>query len=112
MNYTMKQIFEIYPALFMITPRRENKFSGFYQDRKNEEHKLYKETDNGFNLSLPHVHYGNCMVNPAHTLVTLNLSNVIGAAPEFELPDALLGKLKTENFQGKQYIITYVPIVN
>ncbi len=108
----MKKIFEIYPALFMITPRRENKFSGVFHDRMNNEHKLDKETDNGYDLSHPHVHYGNCIVNAAHTLVTLNLSNVIGAAPEFELPDTLLGKLKTENFQGRQYIITYVPVVN
>ncbi len=108
----MKQSFEIYPALFRITPRSKNSIPGINLNNICNENNQCKETDNGSELSHPHVHYGSCVVNVAHTLVTLNFGNVIGNTSEFELPDSLLGRLKSETFKGKHYIISYVPVLN
>jgi len=108
----MKQFFEIYPAVFVLTTTVKN-----HQTEKNLfEHGKnpvsYRETDTGYDLAHPHVHYGNCAVNDAHTQLTLCVGNISQPDSQFELPDKLLAQLKTKTFQGKRYVITFVPVKN
>ena len=108
----MKRSFEIYPALLRITPRRIRKIPGntlLDFPKKNDEQ---IERYSGHDISFPHIFYGDCMVNAAHTLVTLTLGKVLKIASPFELPDSILNQLNSQTFQGKDYMITYVPVMN
>jgi hypothetical protein len=108
----MKRSFEIYPALFRITPRKIRKVPGIslFDYPKKSEGQI--EKCSGHDISFPHIFYGNCMVNAAHTLVTLTLGKVLKIASPFELPASILNQLNIQTFQGKDYVITYVPVMN
>src|SRR4030095_10714607 len=108
----MKQSFEIYPALFAITQRANNKISWINHNDACKENNLYDELIDACELSHSHLHYGNCIVNTAHTLITLIIGNTIATDSEFEIPDSLFRGLETKNFHGKQFIISYVPVLN
>jgi hypothetical protein len=107
----MKQFFEIHPALFVLTSR-ENQLTAMNFFEKGKNPVLYRETDTGYDLAHPHVHYGMCEVNDAHTQVTLCVRSSSQVDLQFELPENLLAQLKTQTFQGKQYVITLVPVNN
>lgn len=108
----MKQNFEIYPAVFVLTANRENQMSVINHFDLDNKYSLYKEAKTGNEPANLHVLIGRCSINAAHTQYTVFLGKGIEAAARFELPDHVLGQLKPETFQGKKYIITFVPVKN
>ena len=93
----MKHAFNIYPALFIITPVRQEQ--------------IIEVSDQGYG-KWRQTFWGDCLFNESHTQLVLRFESDMKAYPDKEVFDDKLNVLKPAKFKGKRYAITYIPVLN
>ena len=105
----MKRAFNIYPALFVLTPVRQEETVETGNMLKGVEGT--SETEHYF-TSYPQTYWGNCLYNADQTQLMFGLNTDLKACPVQTQLDGRLNILEPAKFKGEHYTITYIPVLN
>jgi hypothetical protein len=104
----MTHAFNIYPALFILTPvRQEGTIHRNDHAFGDEQYRCERE---GNFRSCPRTFWGDCLFNESHTQFVLRFETNSKSCPE--LLDTKLKPLDPAKFRGTRYTITYIPVLN
>ena len=111
-HLVMKHSFNIYPALFILTPVQVNDAIPPNSHEGNDETAWTCEAERYF-TSCPQTYWGNCIFNASHTQLILSFNNKeMNDCPVLDLVPGTHKILQPAKFRGKHYTITYIPAEN
>ena len=108
----MKHAFNIYPALFILTPVQRAEAALVEGNECNDDRAWAREEERYF-TSYPQTYWGNCLLNASRTQLILPFSKGENkGCPVFELNETPQNLLQPAKFRGNRYTITYLPVLN
>jgi hypothetical protein len=105
----MKHAFNIYPALLVLTPVRLDETVGLTTQFKDSEGTLESER---YFTSYPQTYWGNCIVHEDQTQLIFGSKKEKSNYPKLNLSNGRKNFLEPAKFKGKNYTITYIPVLN
>ena len=105
----MLHAFNIYPALFVLTPVAEGEMTHLDQEAK--EDSWAAETDRYF-TSCPQTYWGSCIVTANQKQLMLGCANDDRVCPVQEKINGRSIMLEPSKFKGERYTITFIPVLN
>ena len=105
----MLHAFNIYPALFVLTPVESGDTNQL--DQRNNEQSWIAETDSYF-TSCPHTYWGDCVITSNTKQLMVACRNDAQPCPVQEKIDGKLNVLEPAKFKGQHYTVTYIPVLN
>jgi len=106
----MEHAFNIYPALFILTPIMQEHTIQINLQAKNQE--ASGNGREGCFRNWPQSFWGDCLFNESHTQFVLRFENNMKGCPVQKHLDEKINALKPSKFKGKRYAITFIPVMN